>query len=613
MAMRRKETYHLWHRHDLPIPNHAGRKDNLDTSRERNPQTGMSQLTGHDPIELDIYLEQVKAIQRASWPRGLAKEISYPLGERPLSEHVSHWGRTTPDAAALIFYGTRISWADLNAQANRFAALLAARGLAQGDRVAVFMPNCPQFHFAFFGILKAGLVHVPISPLSTVDELAYVLNDTGARMVVTIEALVETAQAARAGTRIQEVLSTPLSAFIPENPDIHCPPGVNTPPQQPLDTTDLLTALAEMPDTDIALGDLDSPAALNYTGGTTGMPKGCVHTQRDMVFTGAANWSVTSNREKGVSLTFFPEFWIAGENMALIFPVMTGEPLVLLTRWDPLSVLQAIERYGVTVFGMIVDGAIELMMRPDFKDFDLSSLRRVRVVSFVKKLDPDIRARWHALTGTILAEAAWGMTETHTSNTFTTDMQDDDFDLKQQPVFVGLPLPQNEFVIRDFETGQILPLGSEGEITMRSPAMLKSYWGKPDATAEAIRDGFLYTGDIGVIDTMGYLHYLGRRKEMLKVRGMSVFPAEIEATLGKHPGVQGSGVVGRSDEHSGQIPVAFVQPADPDLTPQALSVWLAERISKYKLPEIRMVEALPMTATGKVRKAKLAEMVEQQE
>jgi len=566
-------------------------------------------VTTPTPIDLDTYLADVRARQQASWPKNLAREITYPLGERPLSEHVSHWAKARPDAPSLIFYGTEISWADLNAQSNRFAALLAARGLEKGDRVAVFMPNCPQFHFAFYGILKAGLVHVPISPLSTADELAYVLNDTDARLLVTIETLVDTVKAARKGSKLEEIFATPLSAYIPEIPAIHCPDSVNTPRQPMPGATDFLEALAAMPDDDIARGDLDSAAALNYTGGTTGMPKGCIHTQRDMVFTGAANWSVTTNRDEGVTLAFFPEFWIAGENMALIFPVMSGEPLVLLTRWDPLSVLQAIERYKVTVFGMIVDGAVELMDRSDFKDHDLSSLRRVRVVSFVKKLDPEIRARWKALTGTILAEAAWGMTETHTSNTFTTDMQDDDFDLNQQPVFVGLPLPQNEFVIRDFETGQIVAPGGEGEITMRSPGMLKSYWGKPEATAEAIRDGFLYSGDIGVIDEMGYLHYLGRRKEMLKVRGMSVFPSEIEATLGRHPGVRGSGVVGRDDPRSGQIPVAFVQLADPDLTVEALSEWLAERISKYKLPEIRVIDALPMTATGKVRKAKLAEMV----
>ena len=566
-------------------------------------------MTTATPLDLDTYLADVASRQRASWPAALANEITYPLGERPLSEHISHWARERPDDPALIFYGSRMSWAELNAQSNQFAAFLAARGFAKGDRIAVFMPNCPQFHIAFYGILKAGLVHVPISPLSTTTELAYVLDDTGARMLVTIEALVETSRAAREGTDLREILSTPLSAFIPDTPEIHCPKSVNTTPQNIDNTTDFLSAIAEMPDVEVALGDLDSPAALNYTGGTTGMPKGCVHTQRDMVFTGAANWSVTTDRSEGVTLCFFPEFWIAGENMALIFPVMTGEPLVLLTRWDPLSVLQAIEKYKVTTFGMIVDGAIELMDRPDIDSFDLSSLSRVRVVSFVKKLDADIRARWKAFNGTILAEASWGMTETHTSNTFTTDMQDDDFDLKQQPVFVGMPLPQNEFVIRDFDTGAILPLGAEGEITMRSPSMLKSYWDKPDATAEAIRKGFLYTGDIGVIDEMGYLHYLGRHKEMLKVRGMSVFPAEIEATIGKHSGVQGSGVVGRDDPHSGQIPVAFIQLADPNLTEADLSAWLAERLSKYKLPEIRIIEALPMTATSKVRKAELAKWV----
>jgi fatty-acyl-CoA synthase len=453
------------------------------------------------------------------------------------------------------------------------------------------------------------MVHVPVSPLSTVEELAYVLNDTDARLLVTLETLAETALAAQPGTKVEEILATPLAAYIPENPSIHCPHSVRPLPQEVPGTTALLPALAEQPADQIDHGDLDSPAALNYTGGTTGMPKGCVHTQRDMVFTGAANWSVAVNCRAGIGLSFFPEFWIAGENAALIFPLMAGEPLVLMTRWDPLGVLQAIHHHRVTWLALVVDGAVELMDRPDFSDFDLSSLDRVRVVSFIKKLDTDIRARWKGLTGTILAESSWGMTETHTSNTFTTGMQDDDFDLHQQPVFVGLPLPQNDFVIRDFDTHEILPLGAEGEITMRSPGMLKSYWRRPEATAEAVRDGFLYTGDIGVIDEMGYLHYLGRRKEMLKVRGMSVFPAEIEAVLGKHPGVQGSGVVGRTDPHAGQIPVAFVQPANPDLTAETLTDWLAERLSKYKIPEIRLVPALPMTATGKVRKAELADWV----
>lgn len=561
----------------------------------------------------ETYLSQLAEMHAKVWPAGLAREVQYPLGETTLTRHLAHWAETTPDAPALIYYGTRISWARLDADANRFAALLRARGIAKGDRVAVFLPNCPQFHIAFYGILKAGAVHVPVSPLSTTDELAYVLDDADAKILVTLDTLATIAQAAIPGTKVEEVFTTALIEMVPEQPEINCPATVTAAAGSCPGSTAFLPAIAAMPGEDVEAGDLDSPAALNYTGGTTGMPKGCVHTQRDMVFTGAANWSVTVGKEKSTSLSFFPEFWIAGENAALIFPLMTGDPLVLMTRWDPVGVLQAIERYRVNSMALVVDGAVELMNRPDFTDYDLSSLRRVRVVSFIKKLDTDIRARWKELTGTVLAESAWGMTETHTSNTFTTAMQDEDFDLLQQPVFVGLPLPGTDFVIRDFETGEIIPFGEEGEITVRTPALLKGYWKRPDASAEAIRDGFLHSGDIGVIDEMGYLHYLGRRKEMLKVRGMSVFPAEIEAVLGKHPGVQGSGVVGRSDPHAGQVPVAFVQPADPGLKPEELGKWLAGKLSRYKLPEIRFVEALPMTATGKVRKAELQEWVQEKE
>jgi fatty-acyl-CoA synthase len=264
---------------------------------------------------------------------------------------------------------------------------------------------------------------------------------------------------------------------------------------------------------------------------------------------------------------------------------------------------------------MPVDGAVELMDHPRFGEFDLSSLRQVRVVSFVKKLNLDYRRRWQALTGGILAEAAWGMTETHTSDTFTTGFQDDDFDLHAQPVFVGLPVPGTEFKICDFDTGALKPLGVDGEIRVRSPSLLKGYWNKPEATAEALAGGWLRTGDIGLLDEQGFLHFLGRRKEMLKVKGMSVFPPEIEAVLGQHPVVLGSGVVGRVDAQRGEVPVAFVQlkpglsAADVAGAVQSLIDWCHSRMAAYKLPEIRLVDSLPMTATGKVKKQDLSALL----
>lgn len=556
------------------------------------------------------YLEQLRALWDKAWPKGVARKPHYPHGEVALTEYLRAWAKDRPQRPAVIFYGHVTTYAELDQQSDRFAALLQAKGVRKGDRVAVFLPNCPQFHIVFFGILKLGAVHVPVSPLSRAFELAYELNDTDAEVIVALDQLAATVDQVRGETKLREVIVTSFADVLPAKPSIPVPDSITGPRLAIQGATDLLPALAAMPaPVPLPPAGLDDVAALNYTGGTTGMPKGCVHTQRDMVYTAAANQgiSVTSN-EDSIFLSFFPEFWIAGENFGLIFPLFTGATLVLLARWDAVSTLAAIDKYKVNITAMPVDGAVELMDHPRFKEFNLSSLTQVRVVSFVKKLNPDYRKRWKDLTGTILTEASYGMTETHTSNTFTAGFQDGDFDLISQPIFVGLPVPGAEFKITDFQTGELVPLGSEGEIRVRTPSLLKSYWNKPEATAESLIDGWLRTGDIGCIDTDGFIHFLGRRKEMLKVKGMSVFPPEIEALLGQHPAVLGSGVVGREDPDKGQVPVAFIQlkpEAIGTTKPEDIRAWCAERMATYKVPEVRIIQALPMTATGKVKKQEL--------
>ncbi|OPF91312.1 AMP-binding protein [Rhodopseudomonas palustris] len=556
------------------------------------------------------YLAKLHELWAKAWPKDTPREPQYLHGEVALSEYLRAWAKSAPLRPAVIFYGHVTTYADLDEQSDRFAALLLQKGVKKGDRVAVFLPNCPQFHIVFFGILKLGAIHVPVSPLSRAFELSYELNDTDAEVIVALDQLAGVVEQVRAETSLREVIVTSFADVIPSDPTIPVPDSVSGSRIIVPGATDLLSALAALPKPEpLPPAALDEVAALNYTGGTTGMPKGCVHTQRDMVYTAAANHGISVVADQNsVFLSFFPEFWIAGENFGLIFPLFTGATLVLLARWDALGVLTAIQRYKVNVTAMPVDGAVELMDHPRFKEFDLSSLSQVRVVSFVKKLNPTYRKRWKDLTGTILTEAAWGMTETHTSNTFTAGFQGDDFDLVSQPIFVGLPVPGAEFKITDFETGKLVPLGGEGEIRVRTPSLLKSYWNKPEATAESLVDGWLRTGDIGTIDPQGFLHFLGRRKEMLKVKGMSVFPPEIEALLGQHPKVLGSGVVGRDDPGKGQVPVAFIQlkpEAEGTITPAELQAWCAERMAVYKVPEIRIIDALPMTATGKVKKQEL--------
>ena len=266
-------------------------------------------------------------------------------------------------------------------------------------------------------------------------------------------------------------------------------------------------------------------------------------------------------------------------------------------------------RYRVNLWIATVDNYIEIMEHSDVATTDFSSLHTPLAMSFVARVDPDVRRQWREKSRTegILREAAFGMTETHTMDTSTYGLQDDDWDVLGEPGQCGLPVPGTDIMVVDPATAEILPLGERGEIIVRSPSILTAYWRRPDATAEAIRDGWLHTGDTGFIDEAGCLHYLVRNKDMIKVNGMSVFPAEVETYLCRHEDVEVAAVVPRPDADKGQVAVAFVK-ALPGRTidPDALRDWAKTQMATYKVPEMRVVDEYPMTTTGKIKKAELA-------
>lgn len=558
------------------------------------------------------YLDTLKELHAKAWPVGQPREPEYPLGKRPLTAYLRHWAETTPDKPAIHFYGHELSYAELEDLSNRFAALLLDQGVKAGDRVAVFMPNCPQLHVAFYGILKAGAIHAPVSPMAMGMDLSYQLQDSGATVMVCFDQLLPVVRSISSETDLRILISTSLSEVCPAEPPFVIPDLLMAPKLPITDSIDMLPALAVTePLSEVPEAHLDDIAALNYTGGTTGLPKGCIHTHGDMLYTCASFLPVTSGLDPDrISLNFMPEFWIAGENAGLLFPVFGGNTLVLLARWDAVAFMAAVQHYAVNTTGLLVDSAAEILDHPQRHDYDLSSLTMTSCVSFIKKLTPEYRRRWHELTGCTLFESSFGMTETHTCDTFTAGLQEDNFDLRSAPTFVGLPVPGTEFKVCDFDTGELLPLGSEGELCVRTPSLFKGYWNKPEATAEAIRDGWLHTGDSGMITEQGFIRYLGRRKEMLKVNGMSVFPSELEAMLGQHPEILASAVIGKPDPKRGETPLAFVV-VNPDssATSDSLVAWCREVMAGYKVPEIRTVESLPMTATGKVKKNELEEWI----
>lgn len=558
------------------------------------------------------YFKKLHERHREHWPEGVPVHPHYPYGEVALSGYLRAWARQQPERTAVLFYGKRISYAELDSLSDRCAALLFEHGVRAGDRVAVVMGNCPQYLIAFQGILKLGAVYVPVNPMFKEAELVHELGDAGTRVAIAVDYFAPLLMSVKSRLGLEAIFTTNLGDMLPDAPEIALPPDVQKAPLKTPGTLDFLPALNACNEpTPKHDADLDAVAALNYTGGTTGLPKGCVHTQRHMLYTSAAACTAAGfvapkdpfADPDSVMLSFIPLFWIAGENGGLLFPLFTGSTLVLLTRWDALAVMQAIDRYSVKHCFMLVDNAVEILDHPQVADHDLKSLSTTRVSSFVKKLSLDIRRRWLALTGTVMAESSWGMTETNTSDTFTTGMQTDDLDLKRGPGFVGLPVPGTFIKICDFDSGALKPLGEEGEIVVWSPSLFEGYWQHPKATAESIRGGWFHTGDIGMYDDDGYLHYLGRRKEMLKVRGMSVFPTEVEGLVCMHPAVLGAAVVGRPDKDKGQVPVAFVRLKPGETcTAAELQAWCREQMAIYKVPEVRIVESWPMTDTGKIKK-----------
>jgi long-chain acyl-CoA synthetase len=557
------------------------------------------------------YLKNLQKLWQKNWPAQLPREISYPLGEILLTDYLKERAKQMPDKPCLIYYGTEITFKQLDDLSDRFASFLAEKGLVKGDRVAVLLANCPQFHIAFYGILKLGCVHVPANPLFKEQELLYEMEDAQPKVILTLDLLFPMVQSVKDKTTLQEILVTRLSDFLPDEPTIPVPDIVKLPAQECPGAIDFMSMLKnQKPDYPDFKVNLDDIVALNYTGGTTGLPKGCEHTQRDMIYTAACAYTLTFEEWSPdlIAMTYVPVFWIAGEDAGVILPIMSGNTLILLVRWDPVAVMTVVDRYKVTFGYGLVDNVVEMMEHPDANKYDLTSLKSMLVSSFVKKINQDYRKRWKDLTGCILRESSYGMTETHTIDTFTTYMQDDDMDLKSRPIFVGLPMPGTQFKIVDFDTKELIPLGEEGEIAVRTPSLMKSYWNNPEATKEQIRDGWLLTGDIGMLDEEGYLHFMGRKKEMLKVKGMSVFPTEIEMLLGRHPGIAGSGVIGRIDPEKGEVPVAFVT-LNPDqvgkLSEEEIYKWCKDNMATYKVPEIRIVNDLPLTATGKVMKEEL--------
>jgi len=537
--------------------------------------------------------------------------ICYRDGRRPLHDYLRLHARRTPVKTAVIWYGRRISYAELDEASDRFAQALRERGIGQGDVVALFLHNCPQYLIAHFGVQKLGAIVSPCNPLAKAYELGHQLSEMDASAIVAGEELLATVRASGALSTVPHVFSVRYGDMLPLSPSIDVPAEMRLPsdgalPLPPF-AVDFAAALAACqtpfePTTTISLDDV---ALMLYTSGSTGLPKGAMLSYESALYKTAVSADGFGLDAGDVMLADVALHHISGMITGVALPIYTGATVVLLHRFDAAAVLQAIECCKVSWWYTMAPSLPSVMACDEAETYGLSSLRTTVGTSFGVRLTEALAERWRDFTGVCLVyEAGYGLSETHTCDTL---MPRDAIKWGTN----GKPAPGVELRIVDPETGADLPAGARGEILLRSPVPFKGYWLQPELTRACQLDGWTRTGDIGVLDDEGYLSFLGRSKEMIKVWSYSVFPEEVEAILATHPDVRQAAVVGCPDPDRGEALQAYVvlnaaaadraQRANGERTGDRIIEWCLKHMSHYKVPrQVILRSVLPATGSGKL-------------
>jgi long-chain acyl-CoA synthetase len=523
-----------------------------------------------------------------------------PRTEQPLHEYLRGHARERGDSAACVWYGHAMSWAELDRASDAFAARLQALGVKQGEPVVLFLNNCPQYLVAHFGIQKIGAIVCPSGPLNKEHELAYQVDDLKARVIVAAAPLLPVVRKVQPASALAHVFVVHYADLLPAEPTLDLPGELaaerDSERAVPEGCEDFLAVMRSDARPQPVSIDMDDVALMTYTSGTTGLPKGAMLSYGNALFKTRAAADCNGVGPADVLLSIAPLYHIAGMLMGVNVPVLSGATSVLLHRFDPRAVLQAIATYKVSWWYSIAPMNVACMQVPGIAGFDLSSLKMNPVTSFGITFTEPLAQQWrsHAPNCTSF-EAAYGLSETHTCDTYTPH---------HAPRWgtQGIAVPGVTIRIVDADTQADMPAGEVGEIVLTSKGSFKGYWNKPEATAATLRNGWVHTGDMGKLDADGYLTFIGRFKEMIKVSGYSVFPEEVETILIKHPAVAQAAVVAQPDAEKGEVVKAFiVRKPGAALEADALVAWARDNMASYKAPRaVRFIDALPTTGAGKV-------------
>ncbi|MCY0893333.1 MAG: AMP-binding protein [Acidibacillus sp.] len=528
----------------------------------------------------------------------------YSHGKKPIHEVLSQHALTTPQKVALNFYGREMNYGELDHMVNRFAVYLLQLGVKEGDRIALFLHNCPQYMIAHFAVQKIGAIVSPCSPSFKAMELSYQISDMVAKIVITSDTLYPIVTDIQEDSPLQHIIVTHYGDLLPGDPSFHCPDELLQERRATPLAHDFFTAIEQVTDEQVEYTvfpsvALEDVSLLVYTSGSTGRPKGAMLSYGNALFKTAASAMANEVLDGDRILAVMPLCHIAGMLMGMTIPIYTGCKVVLLYRFDPVAVAEAIAEEKCTWWYSTAPMNVAIMQAIPSGRYNWSSLTTNVCTSFGIQLTEDIANRWRAYTsGTPVYEAAYGLSETHTADTY---MPRHAIKWGTQ----GIPIYETEIRIVDLQTGENLPVLQDGEIVVRSPGVFKGYWRNIDATKKTLRDGWVYTGDLGRIDSDGYLTFIGRIKEMMKVSGFSVFPEEVEALLMHHPAIAQVAVIGIPDEKRGEVVKAFVvcksSEEDQKVVESDIIEWAKENMASYKVPRyVEFREQLPMSSAGKI-------------
>ena len=546
------------------------------------------------------------------WERTYPKDVDYqaPLPSRPLYELMDEAAAAFADRPCLDFLGKRSTYREVSALVDRVAKGFQEMGVRKGVRVGLFLPNTPYYVVCYFGILKAGGTVVNFNPLYAERELKHQIDDSGVETMVTLDLAVLYDKMARmlVETGLKRVVVCPMADILPfpknwlfpiaKRKDLaHVPADERTVPFRRLIANDGRPG-------PVAIDPMQDVAVLQYTGGTTGVPKGAMLTHANLYANTvqSALWFVGAEPGKERMLGVLPFFHVFAMTVVMNLSIRLGAEILMLPRFDLDQVMQTIHDKKPTLFPAVPTIYTAINHHKERAKYDLSSIRFC--FSGGAPLPVEVKETFERNTGCVLVEG-YGLSESSpvaTGNPLRG---------VNKPGSIGLPLPGTviEIVSLD-EPRRVLPIGEKGEVCIRGPQVMKAYWNKPHETAETLVDGRLHTGDVGTMDEDGYVFIVDRIKDMILCSGFNVYPRNVEEAIYLHPAVAECVVAGLPDEYRGQTVKAYVRVLDGEtLTKEELCAFLKDKLSPIEMPKIvEFRDELPKTMIGKLnRKALLDE------